>query len=154
MSADSYTHVRTRVRKSPTWVAMLTRFPFLAHTGLSWGCFFLSCFRCRFLFALGRVWSPTWPQLGPILEPCWPLFGTFLGAALASSFKVDLQCDFDWFLLDLQSPASSISLRILSEIEDARPFLLIALEADSGSILGRCLNDFWRILHIWRFSRN
>ena len=35
-----------------------------------------------------RFWSPTWPQLEPMLEPCWPLFGTFLGAALASSFKM------------------------------------------------------------------
>ena len=77
------------------------------------------------------------PNLGPFWGSYWSLFGTFLGAALASSFKIDLRCDFHRFLIDLQSPASSISLRILNEIEDARPFLLIALETDSGSTLGR-----------------
>ena len=90
---------------------MLTRFPFLAHTGLSWGCFFRCCFRCRFLFALGRVWSPTWPQLGPILEPCWALFGPFLGVVLASSLKIAFRHDFDGSLIDFGPSEATKTLK-------------------------------------------
>ena len=43
-------------------------------------------------FALETLYGP---NLGPFWGSCWSLFGTFLGAALASSFKVDLKCDFD-----------------------------------------------------------
>ena len=40
------------------------------------------------------------PHLGPFWGPCWTLFGIFLGVALASSFKVDVRCDFDRSNLD------------------------------------------------------
>ena len=40
-------------------------------------------------------WSPTWPQLGPILEPCWAFFGTFLGVVVASHLKIVLETIFD-----------------------------------------------------------
>ena len=79
-------------------------------------------------FALGAQHGP---NLGPFWRSCWTLFRTFVGVAVASSFKVDLRCDFDRFLIDLQPPASSISSRILDEIEDAWPCLLIALETNS-----------------------
>ena len=62
--------------------------------------------------------NPTWLQLGSILGLCWAIFGIFLGVVLASLFEIDLRCDFDRFLIDLQPPASSSSLRILNEIED------------------------------------
>ena len=58
---------------------MLTRFPFLAHTGLSWGCFFLFRFQCRFFFALGRVQDGFGGQHGPNWVPIWSQVGHFLG---------------------------------------------------------------------------
>ena len=56
--------------------------------GLFFSVLFSVSFSLRSWAGPRRLWSPTWPQLGPILEPCWALFGTFLGAALASSFQM------------------------------------------------------------------
>ena len=65
---------------------------------------FLILFCSSFLTDLGsrffRSWmrprrflSPTWQQLGSILGVMLGTVEAFLGAALASSFKVDLQCE-------------------------------------------------------------
>ena len=70
------------------------------------GCFF----RCRSWTCPRRFWSPTWPQLEPMLEPCWPLFGTFLGVLLASQLKIAFKTIFCCFLIAFRSSRSSKTL--------------------------------------------
>ena len=103
MSADSYTHVRTRVRKSPAWVAMLTRFPLIAHTGLCWGCFFLSCFLCRFFLALGRVQDGSGAQHGLNLGSFWSHDGHLLDHFWVLLCALHLRCSWRRFLFDFSS---------------------------------------------------
>ena len=62
-------------------------------------------------FFVRRFWSPTWPQLGPLLEPCWAFFETFLGALLLSSFKMLLETIFDRFLIDFRPPGTSKNIK-------------------------------------------
>ena len=79
---------------------MLTRFPFLAHTGFFFcflGPFFVVVFGVVFSSLLDgskTILEPNMAQLEPMLEPCWPLFGTFLGVVLASQLKIAFKMIF------------------------------------------------------------
>ena len=84
--------------------------------------FFLGCFSGCFSVSFSvsfflrswagprRSWSPTWPQLEPMLKPCWPLFGTFLGVLLASQLKMTFKTIFCRFLIAVRFSASSKTL--------------------------------------------
>ena len=110
------------------------------------GCFF----RCRSWTCPRRFWSPTWPQLEPMLEPCWPLFGTFLGVLLASQLKIAFKtifCRFwtSWGMKNVQKP-----LVFVGRNEAACFCAMIALETDLGPILA----PFWNPKSIQNQSRN
>ena len=72
--------------------------------GLFFSVLFLSCFRCRFLFALGRVQDGFGAQHGPNLGPFWSHVGHFLGPFWVLLWHLHLRCDFNRFLIDFRPP--------------------------------------------------
>ena len=65
---------------------MLARFPFLAHTGLCWGCFFgvvLGVASCALLGGSKTILEPnlasTWVDFGAVLATFWTIFGCCFG---------------------------------------------------------------------------
>ena len=126
-----YRQVHTHVRTSPSGSTMQARFPFHAFTGL---CFWMF-FRCRSWTCPRRFWSPTWPQLEPMLEPCWPLFGTFLGVLLASQLKIAFKTIFCCFLIAFRSSRSSKTLPL--------SMILRIVAFASWSLLRPILDRFW-----------
>ena len=111
------------------------------------GVFFRCGFRCRFFFALGcvqeRFQGQHSPNLGPFWGSCWTLFGTFLRAALASSFKIVFMTIFGRFWTLRKSKKHWKTNGFLT-------FLLFLLLrswdrfwTDFGSILGPKIDQKW-----------
>ena len=92
-------------------------------------------FRCRSWTCPRRFWSPTGPQLEPMLEPCWPLFGTFLGVLLASQLKIAFKTIFCCFLIAFRSSRSSKTLPL--------SMILRIVAFASWSLLRPILDRFW-----------
>ena len=88
-----------------------------------------------FLARPRRFWSPTWPQLGPILEPCWLHFGPFLDVLLASQLKMTFKTISCRFLTAFRFSASSKTPPL--------PMILKMFAIFACSLLRPILDRFW-----------